>query len=113
MAPASPSAAAARWASLGESGCGKSVCSQSILRIVPPPGRIVSGQIVFHRRTEKSGGTVVEEKIEMTKLDPDGEKIRSIRGLEIAMIFQEPMTSFSPVHSIADQIMEVILLHNR
>ncbi len=98
---------------VGESGCGKSVTSQAILRIVPPPGRIVSGQIIFHLQTTKQGGTVINEDVEMTKLDPDGEKIRSIRGEEIAMIFQEPMTSFSPVHSIADQIMEVILLHNK
>jgi oligopeptide/dipeptide ABC transporter ATP-binding protein len=98
---------------VGESGCGKSVTSQAILRIVPPPGRIVSGQIVFHRQITKEGGTVINDDVEMTTLDPDGDKIRSIRGEEIAMIFQEPMTSFSPVHTIGDQITEVILLHNK
>src|SRR5512147_1751512 len=74
---------------VGESGCGKSVTSQSILRIIPPPGKIVSGEIIFHRQTTKNGGTVIDEAIEMTKLDADGEVIRNIRGQEIAMIFQE------------------------
>lgn len=96
---------------VGESGCGKSVTSQSILRIVPPPGKIVSGQIIFHRNVKKDGGSVVEELIDLTTLDPDGEKIRRIRGKEISMIFQEPMTSFSPVHTIGEQIVEALLLH--
>jgi oligopeptide/dipeptide ABC transporter ATP-binding protein len=95
---------------VGESGCGKSVTSQAILRIVPPPGRIVSGEILFHRRVDQHGSTV-EDVIDMTKLDPDGAEIRAIRGKEIAMIFQEPMTSFSPVHTVGDQIMESIGLH--
>ncbi len=96
---------------VGESGCGKSVTSQSILRIVPPPGRIVSGQITFYRRPIMQGGSEVEDVIEMTELDPDGDEVRAIRGKEIAMIFQEPMTSFSPVHTIGSQIMESIKLH--
>ncbi len=95
---------------VGESGCGKSVTSQSILRIVPPPGRIVSGEIIFHRREKGDGGNVVEE-VKLHELDPRGAKIRSIRGAEIALIFQEPMTSLSPVHTIGNQIMEAIMLH--
>ena len=87
---------------IGESGCGKSVTAQSIMRIVPPPGIIVAGQVHFHNK-----GQVTD----MLALDATGEEVRSIRGRHIAMIFQEPMTSLSPVHTIGDQIMEAILLH--
>ncbi|TVR55117.1 MAG: ABC transporter ATP-binding protein [Spirochaetaceae bacterium] len=86
----------------GESGCGKSVTAQSILRIVPRNGRIVNGRITLHR---------ADGDLDLTTLDPTGPEIRSIRGKEISMIFQEPMTSFSPVHSIGNQIIEVIRLH--
>ncbi len=86
----------------GESGCGKSVTAQSILRLVPKNGRIVNGEILFNL-----DGRVVD----LTKLNPEGKKIREIRGKEISMIFQEPMTSFSPVYTVGDQIMEVIRLH--
>jgi len=96
---------------VGESGCGKSVTAQSILRIVPPPGRIVEGEILLHRmRHTGSSGTDV---IDLVKLDPKGKEMRSVRGAEIAMVFQEPMTSFSPVHTIGDQIMEAIILHQK
>ena len=98
---------------VGESGCGKSVTSQSILRIVPPPGRIVSGQIVYHRQHRNGSGSTLTEDLDLTRMDPDGDEIRAIRGKEIAMIFQEPMTSFSPVHTIGAQIMEAITLHSR
>jgi len=87
----------------GDSGCGKSITAQSILRIVPQGGKIVGGKILFNLNGEGF--------IDLAKLDPRGEKIRSIRGKEIAMIFQEPMTSFSPLHTIGNQITEVIRLH--
>ena len=88
---------------VGESGCGKSVTARSILRIVPTPGEIVSGEIIFRG---SDGNTV-----DLTKLNPKGREIRKIRGGEISMIFQEPMSSLSPVHSIGSQIMEAIMLH--
>jgi len=88
---------------IGESGCGKSVTAQSILRIVPSPGEIVSGEIWLYRN-----GT---EGLDLSTLDAKGSEIRAIRGKEISMIFQEPMTSLSPVHTIGAQIMESILLH--
>ena len=82
---------------VGESGCGKSVTAYSILRLVPSRvARIVEGSIWFRRR----GGDLVD----LAALDPFGEEMRSIRGNEIAMIFQEPMTAFSPVHTIGNQI---------
>jgi len=88
---------------IGESGCGKSVTAQSVLRIVPPPGRTVSGRIALHRQD----GSVEET----TALDPFGKEIRAIRGREISMIFQEPMTSLSPVHTVGSQVAEAITLH--
>ena len=88
---------------IGESGCGKSVTAQSVLRIVPTPGRIVSGQILLHRDGVES--------VDLADMDPFGRSVRAIRGKEISMIFQEPMTSLSPVHTIGNQIEEAILLH--
>ncbi len=88
---------------IGESGCGKSVTAQSVLRIVPTPGRIVSGQILLYRDAE--------EPVDLADMDPFGRSVRAIRGKEISMIFQEPMTSLSPVHTIGNQIEEAILLH--
>jgi len=89
---------------VGESGCGKSVTAQSILRIVDRPGRIVAGEIVL-TRTDGS-------QTDLAKLDANGREMRSIRGGEIGLVFQEPMTSFSPVHTIGAQLIEAVLLHN-
>ncbi|HET9394516.1 MAG TPA: ATP-binding cassette domain-containing protein, partial [Nitrospiraceae bacterium] len=94
---------------VGESGCGKSITAHSVLRIIPNPGRIDGGQILFHAPSQSSinGNGVVD----LARLNPTGSAIRNIRGQDIAMIFQEPMSSFSPVHTIGSQIMEAILLH--
>jgi peptide/nickel transport system ATP-binding protein len=95
---------------VGESGCGKSVTARSILRIVDRPGRIVSGEIRFRRPVpEATPGH--GEVIDLAKLAANGVEMRSIRGAEIALIFQEPMSSFSPVHTIGNQIIEAIRLH--
>ena len=91
---------------VGESGCGKSVTAQSILRIVPAPGKI-EGKILLQR----NNGNAKKGPLDLVRLDSRGKEIRSIRGKEIAMIFQEPMTSFSPLHTIGNQIIEAILLH--
>ena len=88
---------------IGESGCGKSVTAFSIMRTVLPPGKVVGGTIEY----QMNDGRIVN----LTRLDPFGREIRSIRGKEIAMIFQEPITSLSPVHTVGDQITEMILLH--
>jgi oligopeptide/dipeptide ABC transporter ATP-binding protein len=95
---------------VGESGCGKSVTARSILRIVPRPGRIVEGEITLHRLEESNGSTLIEA-LNLTDLDSKGAKIRSIRGCEIALVPQEPMMSLSPVHTVGNQIMEAIILH--
>ena len=88
---------------VGESGSGKSVTARSILQIVDAPGRIVSGEIVLHH---PDGSTV-----DLARLHPHGKEIRRVRGKQIAMIFQEPMSSLSPVHTVGDQIMEVLRIH--
>ena len=94
---------------VGESGCGKSITAHSVLRIIPPPGRIDGGQILFHAPSQAS--TYGNGVVDLAQLNPTGSEIRNIRGKDIAMIFQEPMSSFSPVHTIGSQIMEAILLH--
>jgi peptide/nickel transport system ATP-binding protein len=88
---------------VGESGSGKSVTARSILQIVDDPGRIVSGSMLLHR----PNGTSVD----LARLPPRSRAIRNVRGREIAMIFQEPMSSLSPVHTVGDQIGEVLQLH--
>jgi peptide/nickel transport system ATP-binding protein len=95
---------------VGESGCGKSVTARSILGIVDRPGRIVGGEIRFRRRP---AGGAADQAVDLAKLPPNGPAIRAIRGAEIALIFQEPMSSFSPVHTIGSQIDEAIMLHQQ
>ncbi len=89
---------------VGESGSGKSVTSLSVMRLIPnPPGRIASGEIIFHNDTYGPR--------DLTKLSE--KEMRAIRGNDIAMIFQEPMTSLNPVFTCGDQVMEAILLHQK
>ena len=95
---------------VGESGCGKTVTAQSILRIIPTPGQIDSGQILFWPPGGQ-GSSNGQDAIDIAKISATGREIREIRGKDIAMIFQEPMSSFSPVHTIGSQIEEAILLH--
>jgi peptide/nickel transport system ATP-binding protein len=95
---------------VGESGSGKSVAARSILQIVPRPGRIVSGEILLHGSRLP---TARDGVVDIAKLEPRGPEIRSIRGHDISMIFQEPMSSLSPVHTIGHQITEAIRLHRR
>jgi len=89
---------------VGESGSGKSVTSLSTMRLIPnPPGKITSGEIIYH--TENLGA------VDLVKLSE--KEMRAYRGNEIAMIFQEPMTSLNPVYTCGDQVMEAILLHQK
>ncbi|MBI2114402.1 MAG: ABC transporter ATP-binding protein [candidate division NC10 bacterium] len=92
---------------VGESGCGKSVTARSILRIVERPGRIVGGSILLRR----DAGNGQAGGVDLAGLDPAGYEMRQIRGGDIGLIFQEPMTSFSPVHTVGNQIIETIQLH--
>ncbi|WP_105437062.1 ABC transporter ATP-binding protein [Neorhizobium sp. T25_13] len=88
---------------VGESGSGKSVTARSILQIIDSPGRIASGSIILNRQDGTS--------VDLARLDPRSKAIRAVRGRDIAMIFQEPMSSLSPVHTVGDQITEVLRLH--
>ena len=90
---------------VGESGSGKSVVSQTILRLLPATATITGGQIIF--RDPETPGT----ETEITALDPDGPRMRAVRGGNISIIFQEPMTSLSPLHTIGDQVSEALHLH--
>lgn len=83
---------------VGESGCGKSITALSIIRLVPPPGKIVGGEILFKGE-------------DLTKITET--RMRQIRGNSIAMIFQDPMTSLNPVYTVGEQIAEVLRLHRK
>ena len=89
---------------VGESGSGKSVTSLSAMRLIPsPPGKISGGEIIFHKKNGK--------KVDLLKASE--EEMRSYRGNDIAMIFQEPMTSLNPVFTCGDQVLEAIMLHQK
>ncbi|MBN2499328.1 MAG: ABC transporter ATP-binding protein [Anaerolineales bacterium] len=90
---------------VGESGCGKSITAQAIMRIIDEPGQIDSGEILLHR----ADGEVVDT----VKLHKNSRGIRQIRGGEVSMIFQEPMSSFSPVYTIGKQLTEAIIIHQK
>ena len=92
---------------VGESGSGKSVIGQSILRIVPHPGKIVEGEILL----KEENGDKTPGVIDLVKLHPHSSEVRDLRGSDVAMIFQEPMNSFSPVHTVGSQIIEALRLH--
>ena len=89
---------------VGESGCGKSVTMRAVLRLIDPPGRITGGTILYRRD---------RDPIDLALLHPRGRVMRGLRGAEIALIPQEPMAAFSPVHKVGEQIIEAIRLHAR
>ncbi|MDE0466343.1 MAG: ABC transporter ATP-binding protein [Candidatus Poribacteria bacterium] len=91
---------------VGESGCGKSITGLSLLQLVPSPGRIETGEILFHRNGDG-------EPLDIAQVSPKSELMRQIRGNEIAIIFQEPMTSLNPVYTVGNQIAEAIVLHEQ
>lgn len=89
---------------VGESGSGKSVVSQTVMGILPKSAKVTGGEVIFH---DPRDGSVTN----LLTLDQDGEKMRSIRGGRLSIIFQEPMTSLSPLHTVGDQISEALFLH--
>jgi len=95
---------------IGESGCGKSITAKALMNMVPKPG-IMKGEITFHKRT-KDNGTEITEQIRIDELSPDSDEIRGLRGGYITMIFQEPMSSLTPVFSAGFHIMEAVKLHH-
>jgi len=94
---------------VGESGCGKSITATSIMRLVKsPPGKIVGGEILLHQ-----GQNGHSQVTDLVKLPANGHRMRQIRGGEIAMVFQEPMTSLNPLYSVGTQIAETVQLHQK
>jgi oligopeptide/dipeptide ABC transporter ATP-binding protein len=92
---------------VGESGCGKSVTALSVMRLLQsPPGKIVAGEILLHRKE-------TNQVVDIVQLNPRGREMRQIRGGEIAMIFQEPMTSLNPLYTVGDQIVEAVRVHTQ
>ena len=91
---------------VGESGCGKSITGLSMLQLVPSPGRIEDGEILFYRNS-------TNEPLDIAQVSPKSELMRQIRGNEIAIIFQEPMTSLNPVYTVGNQIAEAVMLHDQ
>src|SRR5690242_21635155 len=89
---------------VGESGCGKSVTMRAVLQLIDPPGRITHGEILYRQDSTP---------IDLTRLGPRSRLMRDLRGAEIALIPQEPMAAFSPVHTVGSQIIEAIMLHER
>ena len=99
---------------VGESGSGKSVTAQAILGLLPRNGRITGGEILFANSERQTPGMVGEKRgslVDLAAIDPDSRAFRCIRGDRISMIFQEPMTSLSPLHTVGNQIVEALLLH--
>ena len=90
---------------VGESGCGKTMTSNALLRILPPAAEITSGHMRYRRKSD-------EQVVDLATIDADSDEMRQIRGSDISMIFQEPMTAFSPVHTVHNQIAEMIQLHS-
>jgi peptide/nickel transport system ATP-binding protein len=94
---------------IGESGCGKSITAKAIMNMVPKPG-IMRGEITFFEKTTQNGDESIEE-VRIDKLEPDSRRIRGIRGGHIGMIFQEPMSSLTPVFTAGFHILEAVKLH--
>ena len=94
---------------VGESGCGKSMTAMSIMRLIPPPGRIVEGEIRFHRQFDDRDDAV--DIIDLAQLESNSRQLRDVRGNQISMVFQEPMTALIPVRTVGKQITEAITLH--
>ena len=101
---------------VGESGSGKSTIAQAVLGILPNVATITGGEILFRDQKQKStenNGFFNGEIMDIAKLRSNSPAIQSIRGSQISMIFQEPMTSLNPVYTAGYQVMEAILLHQK
>ncbi len=97
---------------VGESGCGKSITARSILGLVDSPGRVVDGHIWWRLDDAEPGGASDDRsRVDLASFDTHGEPMRQIRGNEIAMVFQEPMASMSPVYTVGNQLTEAIMVH--
>ena len=103
---------------VGESGCGKSIMARSILRLIERPGRIVGGELLWARKEPSPGSAEpagesggAQGTVDLASLNAGSEELRKVRGAEIAMVFQEPMASLSPMYTVGNQLTEAIRLH--
>ncbi|MFG1626128.1 dipeptide ABC transporter ATP-binding protein [Kribbella sp. NPDC049227] len=87
---------------VGETGCGKSITARSLLGIIDPPGKVIDGELLLKRD---------DGWVDLAKLPRNGQEMRQVRGGDIGLVFQEPMSSFSPVHTVGSQIIEAVRLH--
>lgn len=95
---------------VGESGCGKSVTVHSIVKLLPQNARFTAEQVLYRRLDEKTGGIT---EFNLAKMDPKGKEMRSMRGADLGMVFQDPMSSLNPVYRVGDQVAEALMEHNR
>jgi oligopeptide/dipeptide ABC transporter ATP-binding protein len=96
---------------VGESGCGKSMTALSLMQLIPSPGKITEGEILYYRTARSNGAGEAVDVVRITDLKPNSKEMRGIRGTQISMVFQEPMTAMSPVRTVGVQITEAIELH--
>ena len=98
---------------VGESGCGKSITSLSLMQLVPNPGRIEEGEILYYGELPTTVSASGSGPINIAALKPDSREMRALRGNQISMVFQEPMTALLPVRTVGSQIAEAVTLHRK
>ena len=95
---------------VGESGCGKSVTVHSIVKLLPQNARFNADAVVYRRLDEKAGKIT---EFDLSKIDPKSREMRSLRGADLGMVFQDPMSSLNPVYKVGDQVAEALQEHNK
>jgi oligopeptide/dipeptide ABC transporter ATP-binding protein len=95
---------------VGESGCGKSVTVHSIVKLLPQNARFNAEQVLYRQLDEKTGKIT---EFDISKMDPKGKEMRSLRGADLGMVFQDPMSSLNPVYKVGDQVAEALMEHNK
>ena len=95
---------------VGESGCGKSVTVHSIVKLLPQNARFEAEQVLYRQLNEKTGAI---KEFDLSKMNPKGKELRTLRGADLGMVFQDPMSSLNPVYKVGDQVAEAIMEHNK
>ena len=95
---------------VGESGCGKSVTVHSIVKLLPQNARFSADQVLYRRLDDKTGKIT---EFDISRMDPKGKEMRALRGADLGMVFQDPMSSLNPVYKVGDQVAEALMEHNK
>ena len=95
---------------VGESGCGKSVTVHSIVKLLPQNAKFFADGVIYRRLDDKTGNIT---EFDLSKMDPTGKEMRALRGADLGMVFQDPMSSLNPVYKVGDQVAEALLEHNK